>query len=309
MLGRAIKSLHVGLRRRWQSGITEALSMAGAIWLITEITNMVSASAEHWIKDRGTSYVAFVLAAAMIWFVRHIYEVRSVTFNLPTTTTRIEIRYGNLFEQPTDWLIGVGEFFDSELGQVVSKNSLHGKFISNIYNGDSNRFRNLVDAALIGIKAARTQRQISPKLKYEIGTTAVLANGANKVFLVAMSRTHLDTHKASSDVPTLWLALKGALESIHSHGNGAPISMPLIGNGQSSVNVEPQHLLRLIVLAIVDYGRKVGLPNQVSIVVPEDCFKMLDIREIRRDWRKWAIATAHTSRSMPGVRRTRPLRT
>ena len=55
--------------------------MAGAIWLITEITNMVSASAEHWIKDRGTSYVAFVLAAAMIWFVRHIYEVRSVTFN------------------------------------------------------------------------------------------------------------------------------------------------------------------------------------------------------------------------------------
>jgi hypothetical protein len=286
MIARAIKSLQVGLWRRWQSGIAQALSMAGAIWLITEIATIVSSSAEHWIKDHGAYYSAVVLAASATWFVRHIYEVRSVNFNLPTTNTRIEILYGDLFKQPTDWLIGVGEFFDSELGLIVSKNSLHGKLISAIYNGDGNRFRNLVDAALTGAKATKTQRHISPKLRYEIGTTAVLANGPHKVFLVAMARTNLETHKASSDVSTLWVALRGALESIHSHGNGAPISMPLIGNGQSSVNIEPQHLLRLIVLAIVDFGRKVGLPNQVSIIVPEDCFKMLDIREIRRDWRK-----------------------
>lgn len=39
-------------------------------------------------------------------------------------------------------------------------------------------------------------------------------------------------------------------------------------------------------ITAMDYGRKVGLPNQVSIIVPKDCFKMLDIREIRRDWMK-----------------------
>ena len=287
MLGETIKSFQVGLQRRWWAGVVEAFGVAGAVWLITEITNMVSNPVEHWIKDHGSYYIALVVGAAAIAFVRQIYEVRSVNFNLPTTNTKIEIRYGDLFEQSTDWLIGVGEFFDSELGQVVSKNSLHGKLISNVFNGDSNRFRNLVDAALIGAKSTKApQRLISPKLRYEIGTTAILANGPHKVFLVAMSRTHLDTHKASSDVPTLWVALRGALESIHTHGNGASISMPLIGNGQSSVNIEPQHLLRLIVLAIVDYGRRVRLPEQVSIIVPEDCFKMLDIREIRRDWRK-----------------------
>jgi Domain of unknown function (DUF6430) len=287
MLSETVTSLCVGLRRRWKSGITEALSMAGVIWLVTEIAILVFPSAEHRLKDHGGAYVAFVLAACVIWFVRHIYEVRSVSFNLPTAGTKIEIRYGDLFEQSTDWLIGVGEFFDSELGQIVSKSSLHGKLITNIYNGDCNRFRDLVDAALAGAKSTESpQRLISPKSRYEIGTTAILANGTHNVFLVAMSRTHLDTHKASSDVPTLWIALRGALESVHSHGNGAPISMPLIGNGQSSVNIEPQHLLRLIVLAIVDYGRKAGLPNQMSIIVPEACFKMLDIREIRRDWRK-----------------------
>jgi hypothetical protein len=114
----------------------------------------------------------------------------------------------------------------------------------------------------------------------------VLDNGPHKMFLVAMSRTDLANSKASSDVPTLWMALRGALESIHNFGNGAPLSLPLIGNGQSSINIAPQHLLRLIVLALVDHGRTVGLPKRVTIVVPEDCFEALDIQEICRDWRE-----------------------
>ena len=113
-----------------------------------------------------------------------------------------------------------------------------------------------------------------------------MANGAHKAFLVAMSRTDHITHKAGSTVPMLWDAMKGALKAVNDHGNGEPFAMPLIGNGLSSVNVEPQHLLRLIILALVDFGRKVGLPKQVTIVVPEGCFEQLDIREIKRDWMK-----------------------
>jgi hypothetical protein len=282
----AIKSFNVGIRRRWLGGLTQALSAAGGIWLITEITTKVSDTAEHWIKDHGNYYSAFVLAVSAIWFLWHVYEVRSVAFSLPTTDTRIRIRYGDLFEQPTDWLIGVGEFFDSDVGHVVSQNSLHGKLINTTYGGDTALFRALVDNALTGVKGIRTQRPIAPKTKYDIGTTAVLARSPHKVFLVAMSYTDPETSKASSDVPTLWNALRGALTSVRNHGNGAPLSLPLIGNGQSSVNIAPQHLLRLIVLALVDYGRRTGLPKEVSIIVPEDCFEALDIREIRRDWRK-----------------------
>jgi hypothetical protein len=286
MFGEAIKSFSVGIRRRWLTGFTQALSAVGGIWLITEIATKVSDTAEHWIKDHGSYYTGIVLIAAAISFLRHVYEVRSVTFKLPTADTQIEIRYGDLFEQKTDWLIGVGEFFDSDVGDVVSNNSLHGKLINNTYNGDTSRFRILVDNALIGMKGLRTARSFSPKTKYEIGTTAVLARSPHKVFLVAMSRTDLTTAKASSDVPTLWQALIGALASVRVNGNGAPLSLPLIGNGRSSVNIEPQHLLRLIVLALVDFGRKFDLPKRVYILVPEDCFDALDIREIRRDWRR-----------------------
>lgn len=286
MFGRTIKSFWVGVRRRWLTGLTQGLSAAGGIWLITEITTEVSDTAEHWIKDHGSYYITVVLAVSAVRFLSHVYEVRSVAFNLPTTNTRIAIRYGDLFKQPTDWLIGVGEFFDSEVGHVVSQNSLHGKLINVTYGGDTLLFRGLVDSALTGVKGTRTQRSIAPKMKYDIGTTAVLARSPHKVFLVAMSYTDLATSKASSDVPTLWNALRGALTTIRDRGNGAPLALPLIGNGQSNVNIAPQHLLRLIVLALVDYGRKAGLPKEVNIIVPEDCFETLDIREIRRDWRK-----------------------
>jgi Thoeris protein ThsA, Macro domain len=157
--------------------------------------------------------------------------------------------------------------------------------IDSVFNGDTQRFRKAVDAALANFAGTHTPRTIEPKFKYEIGTTAVVENGPHKIFLVAMSHVHLQTAKASSTVPMLWHALRGALTSVTNFGNGAPLSLPLIGNGRSSVNIEPQHLLRLIVLALVDFGRKNSLPKNVSVIVPEGCFEMLDIREIKRDWK------------------------
>lgn len=280
-----IKSIWIGLRRRWRTGLAQALGVAGAIWLVTEITTAVSASAEHWLKSHGDQYTWAVCIAAAIWFFAYTYETRQVSFLIPTTNSRITIKFGNLFDEDSDWVIGVNELFDSKLGQVVAAHSLHGQFISKVYNSDEQRFRTEVDAALSAFPSTAVLRNIEPGRKYDIGTTAVLNNGARRAFLVAMARTDLTTAKASSDVPTLWVALQGALGSVRNFGNGAPVSLPLVGNGQSSVNIEPQHLLRLLTLAIVDFSRKHGLPEAINIVVPEACFDSLDLREIRRDWR------------------------
>lgn len=281
-----IKSFAVGVRRRWKTGITQAFGVIGAIWLVTEVVTKVIKPVDEWIVQHADIYLAIVGAAAAIWFLRYTYETRAVSFIVPTTDFRINIKYGNLLDQQTDWLIGVNEFFDSEIGHVVAQGSLHGQFISEVFNGDCARFREAVDSALSALPSIPSERTILPSARYEIGSTAVLSRGKHKAFLMAMSHTDLLTAKASCDVPTLWTALAGALHSVHNYGNGAPLSMPLVGNGRSSVNVEPQHLLRLIVLGLVDFGRKVGLPREVNIILPEACFEALDIREIRRDWEK-----------------------
>jgi len=56
MFSGVFKSFKVGIRRRWRTGIEQALSVAGAIWLITEIATKVSDTAEHWVKQHGESY-------------------------------------------------------------------------------------------------------------------------------------------------------------------------------------------------------------------------------------------------------------
>jgi Domain of unknown function (DUF6430) len=280
-----LKSLKVGLRRRWTAGVAKAFSLAGGIWLVTSIAAKVSPTLDGYLIQNGRWYATLVVAACLIRFVFHIYEARSVSFLVPTTDSTISIRFGDLLAEHTDWLVGVGEFFDSAVGHVVSKDSLHGKVIEKVFNGDSQRFRKAVDVALGNFTGAFTQRTFEPKFKYDIGTTAVIENGPHKIYLVAMSHVHLQTAKASSTVPMLWEALRGALTSVTNFGNGAPLSLPLIGNGRSSVNIEPQHLLRLIVLALVDFGRKNSLPKNVNVIVPEGCFEMLDIREIKRDWK------------------------
>jgi len=218
--------------------------------------------------------------------LRYTFERRSVSFAIPTTDSRIDIRFGDILKERTDWLIGVGEFFDHEVGHIVSQNSLHGKVIEHVFNGEAARFRLAVDKSLARASAIKTDRPVIPDLKFPIGTTAIVPNGQHQVFLVAMSLTDMTTSKASSSVPLLWDALNGALTAVKDFGNGATLSLPLIGNGQSSINIEPQHLLRLIVLALVDYGRGSGLPKQVNVIVPEACFRLLDIREIERDWSK-----------------------
>ncbi|WP_426611357.1 macro domain-containing protein [Bradyrhizobium sp. McL0616] len=286
MASEIIKSLKVGFRRRWTAGFAKALSVAGAIWLVTSIAAKVSPTFDGAVVQNGHWYGAVVVVACLVRFVVHIYEVRSVSFSVPTTDSMISVRFGDLLAERTDWMVGVGEFFDSEVGHVVSKDSLHGKVIESVFNGDAQRFRKAVDAALANFVGAYTQRAFEPKLKYEIGTTAVVENGPHKIYLVAMSHVDLQTAKASSTVPMLWDALRGALTSVTHFGNGAPLSLPLIGNGRSSVNIEPQHLLRLIVLALVDFGRKNSLPKIVNVIVPEGCFEMLDIREIQRDWKR-----------------------
>lgn len=286
MGNQVLKSLVVGFMRRWRTGVAQAFGVAGAIWLVTEILTRASTNANDWLTKNGNGYLFGVLIVSSVWFVAYAYERRTISFQVPTTSSFITVKFGNIFDEKSDWLIGVNEFFDGRLGQVIANTSVHGQFITKVFNGDEAQFRASVTAALTGTPSTPTARQSQPSNAYAIGTTAVLANGQHKAFLVAMSHTNLVTHKAGSTVPMMWDAMKCALQAVQNSGNGQPLAMPLIGNGLSSVNIEPQHLLRLIVLALVDFGRKVGLPKQVTIVVPEGCFEQLDIREIRRDWMK-----------------------
>ncbi|WP_151991321.1 macro domain-containing protein [Sphingomonas aurantiaca] len=221
---------------------------------------------------------------SLIGLLVAVYERRQVSFTIPNSGTTLTLKFGSLFDEPTDWIVAVNEYFDSELGDIVATSSLHGKVITEVYRGNSENFRNDVDKALSGIQGVTDTRVKGHPVRYPLGTVAIIQNGPTKIYLVALTKTDIDTHRASSTVPVLWNALGNALAAVDRVGNGDPVAMPLIGNGRASLNIAPQHLLRLIALKIVDAKRSHDLPHKMTINLSDECFELLDIIEIKRGW-------------------------
>lgn len=290
MPNQPLQSLWVGLKRRWWGGLRNAFGVVGVTWTVTEVLTRAAEPADKFLDAHGTDYLWLMASLFVAVFVGYIYEPRKVSFKVPTSHTQITLKYSDLFAQEADLLIGVNEFFDGELGQPVKPTSVHGQFISRNYQGNAAVFRAAVDPALVAVGAVPTGkvRAAAPTTAYPIGTTPRVPNGPHSAFLMAMARTNPADFKAASDVSTLWTALQGGLHAVHAHGNGRPLAMPLFGNGQAGINLKPQHLLRLLTLALVDFGRNSNtqLPKEVTVVLHHDCFEELDIREIARDWKR-----------------------
>lgn len=285
------KSLTVGVKRRWWSGAKLAFGAVGGAWTLIEVLTKAIKPLDGYIDTHGWDFLKLMFLLFAGVFVRHVFEPTRVTFKLPASDTKITLKYGDLFAEPANLLIGVNEYFDGELGAPVAKSTVHGQFIVRNYGGSAAAFRTAVDPALAAtgkVPEARA-RVLEPKNAYPIGTTAKLPNGAHSAFLMAMAHTELGPNsKASCDPATLWVALRGGLQVVHDQGNGEPLAMALFGNGQAGIKLEPQHLLRLLILALVDFATNTNarLPKQVTIVLHESCFELLDLREIARDWKK-----------------------
>jgi hypothetical protein len=278
------QSFAVGFRRRWWRSLTAALSVLGTVWLLTEITTRVSKGASTWLDGHGFGYLVVAGLLSLTGFLVAVYEPREVSFRLPNTGTTLTLKFANIFNEATDWIVAVNEYFDSTLGDIVAATSLHGQVISRVYSGNEQNFRADVDNALAGYQGVKEARTKGHPIRYPLGTVAIIKNGPHRIYLLALTKTDTVTHRAKSTVPILWDALGEALATVDRVGNGAPVAMPLIGNGRASLNIAPQHLLRLIALKIVDAKRTHDLPRNMTINLSDDCFDHLDIVEIKRGW-------------------------
>lgn len=284
-MSKFFKSLALGIKRRWWSSVVAAFGIAGAIWTATEFTTGLFNPAKVLLEANNTIYLVVVAGCGLVAFLYKAYEPLSISFKIPTTPTNITIEYGDIFDEGHgNILFAVNEFFDHDLGQVVDAKSIHGQFIQKFFNSDNGRFRSETDAALVGYQGEIVQRNFPPITKYPIGTTVMLHVGGRKAFLFALTKTDLITHKATTTVPLFWDGLIGAWQTVHNLGNGDTLTLPLIGNGRASLNLKPQHILRLLVLSLADFSRRQNITNEIKIVVPHECFEFLDIREISRDW-------------------------
>ena len=208
----------------------------------------------------------------------------TVSIEVPNSDSSIEIKFGDIFEGSEAIVIPVNEFFDGKLGDHVSEKSLHGKFIRNVLGGRSATFNSLTDKTLKSLSSTFCERKSGRKNKYPIGTTAVADVNDVRYFLTALSKTDVETLKASASLHELWNALSGLWNAIRNHSNGCTVCLPLMGSGLSGVGIPTRQLIQQILTSFFYYTKQGKISDKIVIVLPKDMRNKLNLIEIKRSW-------------------------
>ena len=226
----------------------------------------------------------FVLGALAVAAAR-LSSPASVSFVMKGTRTPVEICVADLLASGGHIVVAVNEFFDSALGNHVAASSLHGQCIVRLFGGDGPRFEQAADTALAAVPPLETVLRTSGRgRRYAIGTTAAVEHGATKVFLAALSKTDLTTLRASASYADLVTCLDGVWAAVRTHSNGDPVSLPLIGAGQSGVGLSHQALLQVTLISLQAVAQAGQITSPIRVCLTAEVFDRVNLRVVQEEW-------------------------
>ena len=148
----------------------------------------------------------------------------------------IIIEAGDIFSGDGVKIIPVNEYFDGEIGDHVSVNSLHGQFIDRVCKRLPEHWDRILRDGLAGVESVdKVERPSGRSDRYRVGTWCRVPDGgpSQEYILVALSRTDVSTLQASAGIDDLYCAVSAAVSAAKQCANGRPVDFPLMGGGLS----------------------------------------------------------------------------
>ena len=207
---------------------------------------------------------------------------KSISTSFSHPDIRVTLKVGNILEQKEHLVIGFSDTFDTEVGDIISVNSLQGKFLSSIYNHDRTRLDRELDLALEGIPFTTDSTKTKGKNKrYEIGTTVAIPGENRKFFCCGYSYMGSDL-KASSDVNNLWISLEKMWAKIRYDGEQKSVAMPVIGTQLARVQGISFALpIKLILLSFIVNSRIECIAKELTVVILEEDMEKINMIEMK----------------------------
>lgn len=278
---RFIYSLWLGIKRRPLLFFSEIFLAYSALWtLIESISNFFPET-----KLKGVLYYLTLVLLSVIFSLVRAYQPRSIQFKVGHADTIVKVCFGDIFEREGYKAIPVNEFFDSEIGLPVSKNSLHGIVIDRFFGGQPAGFDRLVTADLADKPATTVNRKGGKTQRYAIGTTASINTSSYNFLLFALSVTDINTFKASAGLAELIHAIEGLCGKARIVLGGEKLVLPLVGSGLSGIGLPPHHLLQLILLILVNESKKRQFAPNIEVVLHPSRYDDIDLRLVEDFWR------------------------
>lgn len=261
------------LKHTIQKFLLHAFAAYGALWTLIE---SIGAFVEK-LRPSGLGAYGVLVGSAALYGGWQARPRRYIELRIPNSDSSVAVEFGDILTKCGCVAIQVNEFFDSLIGDHVSPNSIHGKFIKKVLGGQSAAFDALLNNALAGVPYEDVERSSGNTRRYKIGTTADVQVNECRYLLFAFAKTDVTTLKAYATVHEVWDALAGLWEAVRVKANGYPVYVPLLGAGQAGVGLPEKDLLDLLILSFSYYTKKNKIANRVTVVLHPDLRKVIDL--------------------------------
>ncbi|MGP9816811.1 macro domain-containing protein [Glutamicibacter sp. 363] len=213
--------------------------------------------------------VFFVGMAAAAWASLGLRR-RPIQQTYPENVT-IRLVVGDLFDQKASVVIGMTATFDTSVPDVIARNSLQGNFLYKVYDGSQHQLDQDLDQALASVDSVGTINKVGKQTVYPIGTVATLSPPGSIRYYCAAYTTMNMQNKATGTIRGMLDSLDECWNQADVHGNGAPICVPLIGQGQSRIpELTPEISVRLIAFSFLLRTKRSRFSRELRIVIHPD---------------------------------------
>lgn len=265
--------------RFWRHFILHSLAFGGFLSASMQFFLIIEPSLTSVFQ--GSVPLAIIAGASVIYGVIKAWP-RPIEMEFSAPKTKIKIIKGDLLKQDGHLVVGVCDTFDTETPRIISRNSLLGQTISNLYGGDTKQIDRLLDEALVGKAPIGEIEKEGKTNRYELGTVAVVRHDPRLVFFMAYCEMN-ERNEAFGTIDAVWKSLSSLWSAQSIHGNHSPISVPVIGGGQARMSsvLPAQDAIRVIALSFMFASRKHKVSDELRIVVQPAEYDRLDRLELQ----------------------------
>jgi hypothetical protein len=264
----------VGLKRLGSSFV----SNFGFLWLLIEPTTLFLAEKLNlgWLGYLWLSIIALGIA------IIQRFPRTSVSRNLSSHDSEIEIKIGDIFEQTGNLVIGFNDVFDTELGEIIKPLSIQGQFLTKIYRSERSKLDEDIKTALEEYRDLAREENHKRKGKtwrYPIGTTIALGLSDRRYFLSAYGYMSNEL-VIKSNANYIWTALHKIWEQSHLKGHGTNLSIPIIGSDLARIGLSRMLLIKFIIISFIMASREKFITKKLSIIIYPQDLEHIDLYEL-----------------------------
>ncbi len=281
MLKKRIKFLFS--KEAFKNLLSHFLQASGVLWLFVEVVSYFFPELLEIRKQKfyGAIIFAVFIIFAVLWTITRSFPPLYYSKRSRPSNVEIEIKIGNLLEQPGNIAFGCSECFDSEPGKVIASSSLMAQIVDNSFGGD----HTLLDSKITqSLNAQAITGKLDPNksfgknIRFEIGTVAVIPVRNRKVFLVAFSTTN-DDKTTTTTKEDLWASLCHLWTAVRQQGFLEPVAVPVLGAGLARFPASRISLIQLLLLSYAIATRQALVSRKLTLVISENDYHPEEIAE------------------------------